>query len=323
MSYNFSISHTNIIDFNPDYSKDKVIVKTFQKDNLLVLAQKFQNTYRMYKDLLKNDYILYFHDKEQSFFCKRTLYEHLWQRKDLIKEGSLFYTLEHPTANKVTTLQKKKLLVIFSCMPPTEQHYTQSAAVRCFPSFFPLISKNLVKDIIIMRIMDLNLSHGSYYISTSNYPEMEKDVQNAIKKVALSNCVNSEDIVLYGVSKGGLGALYHGSLNDYKVLSVDPVISSEKYNEKDDYHFLVDARKIDLTNDINDSLGKCFKPKYIICNENVEFNYKKIKELDSSKVRVLSIKDDTVNYHHEVSKNTVPEQLTILNGFFSENLSIE
>ncbi|CAD5901919.1 conserved hypothetical protein [Carnobacterium maltaromaticum] len=323
MSYNFSISHTNIIDFNPDYSKDKVIVKTFQNDNLLVLAQKFQNTYRMYKDLLKNDYILYFHDKEQSFFCKRTLFEHLWQRKDLIKEGSLFYTLEHPTANKVTTLQEKKLLVIFSCMPPTEQHYTQSAADRCFPSFFPLISKNLVKDITIMRIMDLNLSHGSYYISTSNYPEMEKDVQNAIKKVALSNSVNSEDIVLYGVSKGGSGALYHGSLNDYKVLSVDPIISSEKYNEKDDYHFLVDARKIDLTNDINENLGKCSKRKYIICNENVEFNYKKIKELDSSKVRVLSIKDDTVNYHHEVSKNTVPEQLAILNGFFSENFSIE
>lgn len=323
MPYEFSISHTNIIDFNPDYSKDKIVVRTFQNDNLLVLAQKFQNAYKMYKNLLKNDYILYFHDKEQSFFCRRPLFEYLWKRKDLIKEGNLFYTLDEQPENKKTSLQKKKLLVVFSCMPAIEKQGSYSSTDRCFASSFPSIARSLVKDVLIMKIMDLNLTHGSHYISTLNYPEMESDVQNAIKKVALDQEIKQDNIVLYGSSKGGTGALYHGSLTDYKVLTVDPIISMEEYNNKKDNHFLKDLRKVDLTEDINKNLEKCSKRKYIICNKNVEFNYKKIKELDSSKVRVLSIKDDTVNYHHEVSKNTVPEQLAILNGFFSENFSIE
>lgn len=107
MPYVFSISHTNIIDFNPDYSKDKIVVKTFQNDNLLILAQKFKNTYLMYKELLTNDYILYFHDKEQSFFCKRPLFKYLWKRKDLIQEGSLFFTLDDQPENKQTSVQEK------------------------------------------------------------------------------------------------------------------------------------------------------------------------------------------------------------------------
>ena len=31
-----------------------------------------------------------------------------------------------------------------------------------------------------MRIMDLNVSHGSHYISTSNFPDYEKNIQLSI-----------------------------------------------------------------------------------------------------------------------------------------------
>lgn len=323
MPYVFSISYTNIIDFNPDYSKDKIVVKTFQNDNLLILAQKFKNTYLMYKELLTNDYILYFHNNEQSFFCKRPLFKYLWKRKDLIQEGSLFFTLDDQPENKQTSVQEKKLLVIFSCMPPTEKYSSHSSADRNFVPFFPLMARNLVKDVLIMRIMDLNLSHGSHYISTPNYPEMEEDVQNAIKKVAMNHGIISDNIVLYGSSKGGAGALYHGTLMDYKLLAVDPIISLEEYNKNGDYHFLEHLRRVDLTNDINNNLEKCTKRKFIICNKNVTFNYQKIKGLNPAKVTVVSVKDEKVLYHHQIAKNTVPEQLAILNGFFSENFSIK
>lgn len=322
MAYNFSISYTNIIDFNPDYTKEKVVVETFQTDNLLMLAQKFKNTEKMYQELLKNDFILYFHEKDQSYFCKRYLFEHLWKRKDLIKEGSLFFTIDEQNENKMTTLQRKKLLVIFSCMPTMEKYNSHTAAERCFVPFFPSIARSLVKDVLIMRIMDLNLSHGSHYISTENYPEMENDIQNAIKKVAFDHLIDVEDIVLYGISKGGTGALYHGALADYNVLAVDPILSVEEYNQDGNQHFLKNLRRIDLTDDLNRNLEKCSRKKIIISNENITFNYKKINELTVDKVNLVSIQDNTVNHHTELSKNTIPEQLSLLNGLFSENFSI-
>lgn len=323
MSYKFSISNTNIIDYNPDYSKDKIIVKTFQEDNLLELAQKFKNTNAMYTDLLMNDFILYFHEKGQSFFCKRPLFEHLWKRKDLIKEGSLFYTIDKQPKNKITALQRKKLLVIFSCMPTIERYNSYTSTDRCFVPFFSSIDRSLVKDVLIMRIMDLNLSHGSHYVSTPNYPEMEDDVQNAIQTVASKYQINKTDIVLYGVSKGGTGALYHGAIADYKVLSVDPIVSVLEYNNNGNKHFLKGLRRVDLTDDINGNLEYCSQVKFIISNENVKFNYGKLTELKTSKVKIISIQDNSIKYHDEVSKNTIPEQLSILNGLLSESFSIK
>ncbi|MEK4924368.1 XcbB/CpsF family capsular polysaccharide biosynthesis protein [Cytobacillus sp. FSL R5-0569] len=321
MGHEFTVSETNILDFKPDYTKDKLFINTFQNKSLLNLAREYENAYKMYKEIISKDYILYYHDKNNSRFCKRGLFENLWVRKDLIKQGELFYSIDEQIENKETILQRKKLLVIFSCMPRPEDYDSSLTADRCFTPFFKSIARSLVKDVIIMRIMDLNLSHGSHYINTYNYPNMEDDVQAAIEIVSSQYNIEKENILLYGVSKGGTGALYHGSKNDYKVVAVDPIISLEEYNNNNDEHFLVGLRKVDLIEDINSFLSESKLTKFVIGNENVKFNYKKIMELND-KVEKVILKDDKITHHNEVSRNCVPEQLTLLNMLLSETINV-
>lgn len=78
MGHEFTVSETNILDFKPDYTKDKLFINTFQNKSLLNLAREYENAYKMYKEIISKDYILYYHDKNNSRFCKRGLFEDLW-----------------------------------------------------------------------------------------------------------------------------------------------------------------------------------------------------------------------------------------------------
>ncbi|MFD0961848.1 accessory Sec system protein Asp2 [Paenibacillus chungangensis] len=181
------------------------------------------------------------------------------------------------------------------------------------------MERSLVKNVYTMRIMDLNCSHGSHYINTINYKNYEKDIQNAITKVISKLEIDKENVVLYGVSKGGTGSIYHGSALDLKVVAVDPILHLGHYNSKNDYHFLKDLRKEDLTDSINKSLNNCAdNEKYIICSRNVKFNYEQVLKLNKDKIKVIDMVDKMVNSHPEVSRNSVPEQLMFLNMLFSK-----
>ncbi|MEX5913733.1 accessory Sec system protein Asp2 [Staphylococcus ureilyticus] len=87
------------------------------------------------------------------------------------------------------------------------------------------MERSLVKNVYTMRIMDLNVSHGSHYISTSNFPDYEKNIQLSILNLIEKLNIKKENVVLYGGSKGGTGALYHGAALDLKTLAVDPIVN--------------------------------------------------------------------------------------------------
>ena len=161
--------------------------------------------------------------------------------------------------------------------------------------------------------MDLNCSHGSHYIDTINNSEMENQIKHSIEEVRNQLLLDKKDVVLYGASKGGTGALYHGLKLGYSFLAVDPIISISEYN-KTDAHFLKDLRVEDLTDILNyyiDKKSSC--EKYIIASENVTFNYSKVKGLKNEELTILNMKDNHIKTHPDVSLNSIPEQLAILN----------
>lgn len=203
----------------------RVEVVTDSEYNLINLARKNKNAYKLYKKLLEKDYILYFHKDGISKLYKRKYIGELIKRKDLLRRNEVFYTLSEPRDRKINNNIPKKLLVIFTCMPPRDKYDNYLIHDRMFTEFFEGIERNLVKNVYIMRIMDLNVSHGSHYINTINYPEYEQHIQQAISYVKTSLEITENNIVFYGVSKGGTGALFHGSRMDKKLLAVDPILN--------------------------------------------------------------------------------------------------
>lgn len=60
--------------------------------------------------------------------------------------------------------------------------------------------------------------------------------------------------------------------------------------------------------------------KYVICSEYVELYYKQTDCIDASKIYKINLADKHITSHPEVSRNSVPEQLTILNNFFATHI---
>ncbi|NHC03359.1 XcbB/CpsF family capsular polysaccharide biosynthesis protein [Acinetobacter sp. 187] len=292
----------------------KIQIFTNSVDNIITLARKDQTAYECYKKLISNDYVFYYHDKAVSKFYKRKHVSELWKRKDLNQFNDLFYTLTPPVKTNPNT--SSKLLVIFPCMPSNEDYFNCLIPKRMFNDFFLSIDKYLVKNVHILRIMDLNCSHGSHFCNTLNYPNMEFDVQNCITHVADNLNISKENTVLYGVAKGGTGALLNGSKLDLKVLAVDPIISLAEYN-KNDLHFLKDLRIEDLSPIIQKNLNSNIEDKYVISSPNSIFNHNILKEINADSLIKIDIDDNNITKHEDVSRNCVPQQIMILNKLLS------
>ncbi|MCD8799435.1 XcbB/CpsF family capsular polysaccharide biosynthesis protein [Mammaliicoccus sciuri] len=299
----------------PKLIQSKLVEVITESDlNLIRIARKDKQAYRLYKELLKNDYVLYKHENGISKLYKRKYVNELFKRKDLIRFKDVYYTLDYPKDRKINEYIPKKLLVIFTCMPPQKDYDSYLMPKRMFTKFFDGIERNLVKNVYTMRIMDLNVSHGSHYINTINYNTFEDEIQNAIIKVKNELNIDDENIIFYGVSKGGTGALYHGSSMDIKTLAVDPILNIGGPLEDNDRRFLKDLRTEDLVPYINNHLNLSNNQvKYLICSERVPLYFQQDQRIEQDKIKLYNKIDDFITSHPEVSRNTVPEQIMILN----------
>ncbi|WP_046838161.1 XcbB/CpsF family capsular polysaccharide biosynthesis protein, partial [Staphylococcus succinus] len=110
------------------------------------------------------------------------------------------------------------------------------------------------------------------------------------------------------------GAIYHGAALDLKTLAVDPIVNIGGKLEQNDRRFLKDIRKEDLVPTINGNLNKQNTyDKYVICSDEVPLYYNETSRIDEQNINKINVKDKMITSHPEVSRNTVPEQLTILN----------
>lgn len=299
----------------------RIQIDTGSDNNFLQLARKDHEIYNTYKELLANDYILYFHQNTISKFYKRQYVQELFKRDDLRRHKDVFYTLDSPIGRKLNEEVPKKLLVIFTCMPDAKRYDSSLIPNRMFPKFFEGIERSLVKNVYTLRLMDLNVSHGSHYISTTNYPEYEDDIQSTILNVMDELNIDRDNVVIYGGSKGGTGAIYHGTALDLNTLAVDPIVNIGGALEQNDRRFLKNLRNEDLVPQINEHLKESNSfTKYVICSENVELYYKQTCRIDADNINKVNLKDEHITSHPEVSRNSVPEQLTILNNFFSTHI---
>ncbi|MDG6136751.1 XcbB/CpsF family capsular polysaccharide biosynthesis protein [Lactococcus petauri] len=300
-----------------DYDYEKIALDLKDKRNILELSKENSMVYEIYKDLLSHDYMFYFQSGTKSYFIKRKLIKNIWKRNDLMQYGDLFYTIEQPLENKIHSVTPMRLIVVFSSVT-SENYYSPNIGIRCFTKNFSSIQKSVLKNTMVMRIMDLNLSHGSHYINTDNYPNFEEDVQESIIKVMLQYGIHKDNVVFYGASGGGTGALYHSLLGDYNSVCVDPVISLAEYNNTmGDKYFIKGLRKESILEDIEKLLNRdlCYK-KIIIGSPAIPFNYRLYSKLIGEVIDIFDIFDESVKFTSDVSLGCILEQVTLINNYF-------
>lgn len=317
------------IEFNqkiPNGNFDKVIINLKSKRNIIQLARSEKKFYDLYINMLQKDYMFYMHTNEKSYFIKRKLLSTIWQRTDLNQYGDLFYSIEDTPVERMNRLAPRRMVVIFSSMPAASDYFSPNIGTRCFYKNFPSLPKHVIKNTIIMRIMDANLSHGSHYISTPNYPNFEAEVQGAIKQAMEEYAIDKDDVVLYGGSKGGTGALYHGLLGDYKVVAVDPIISLKEYSElDDDSHFLKLFREPSLEGKLKELAEnpELVNEKLIIGSPTVIFNYRIYSKLANQQIKIMDIFDSGIKVHADVAKYSNIEQVTAINNFLLQSANLQ
>lgn len=117
---------------------------------------------------------------------------------------------------------------------------------RYFAKNFSTIDKYIGKNVSILRVADIGGITGSFYLNTNALPTNADKIKSLILEVIEQCQIKSDDVVLYGCSKGGTAAVYHGLTNNYKIVAVDPILNDEHYiNNKNDLQreFFLSQRK--------------------------------------------------------------------------------
>lgn len=320
-SFIFKGYREEIINFNSDsklVKDNREIIKLnhdFNNEHLLSGAGKYPRLVELLNYLAGKDYILYHGTKKTAWFIKRRLYD----TRSLKRYKNVFYQLDLPE-NKRVSQRSNKLLVFFLSLPPVEGLISNNPQDRAFTKMFVDIQRSLVKDTFVLRIADLNLVRGSFYVNSVNFPDYEQQIQCLIHDVMNDHNIDIDNVVTYGVSRGGVGALIHGTLLNSKIVAVDPIINDEYYfKTKQDVHYVGKNREMDLTNKFERSLNHSDSSGVIVSNHFVQSNWKYLKDLElSNKVKLIDVNDSTVTEHASLSRNIVPEQLMYLNMALSK-----
>lgn len=274
------------------------------------------------RKLLQLDYII-----DGSFGkTKRLIHRQSFYRANMKKLHNIWYT-EEINKKRLSGFNKPKRILFYFTPMAAPKWAIDNFAEQALPDRFRSLSRSLVKDTLLVRIADVNLTRGSYFVPSVNYPEYSKNMISFIDSKIKEYNVPKKNVVFYGFSRGGLGSLYYGKLLDYQVVSVDPVVDASYFlNQKDDPHFLNGTRKISFVDEINDidDTDQQYS-KIILSNSgtvNQIFESSVVPLNEGSTLKKINLKDTNIRWHGQLANQTVPESLTLINQLLDSRLRL-
>ncbi|MHA7180893.1 XcbB/CpsF family capsular polysaccharide biosynthesis protein [Arthrobacter sp. MDB2-24] len=204
-------------------------------ESLLQIARRVEDA----KDILVRFAMAGFYVYRKTESSTRLVRDHtigkLWHR---VKEGDYSVNSEgliysYTPAPCPTPIPK--LLVIFSSMSTS---IYDTSMMRYFEQNFRSAQKYIPQDAGVLRIADIGGVVGAFYLNTYRNPDNVRRIQRLLSDVMIQYAVPTANVVLYGASKGGTAALFHGMTGGYKFISVDPIVSDDYYvHQFRDSHF--------------------------------------------------------------------------------------
>ncbi|WP_186171462.1 XcbB/CpsF family capsular polysaccharide biosynthesis protein [Vibrio chagasii] len=309
--------------FYVDITKDCYIVdrknigdseKEKLQHNLYGLSRKCDKTRKLVDNFSQNGFYLVKHVLGSSYFLNIrniNLFSKFFSNNAKVYKN-IFYTIKKPNINSLD----KKLIVVFSSV--ANRPYDANIDNRNFYENFKSIDKYLPEGTYVLRLSDIGGVVGSFYLNDHFSLEKEANIQELISNVISEIGVSKNNVVLYGVSKGGTGSLYHGILGDYKVVAVDPIISN-KFHEKEynDSHFtrnLAEKSKEEVFYDLARSNHE-FSNINVIYSECSPIYEEINRVLDASvnKINFFNVLSENIKSHPDVGPNSIYVLTMLLN----------
>jgi len=243
--------------------------------------------------------------------------------------NNLYYTLDKP----MLKFGKNRLIVIFSSV--AERAFSADISIRNFFSNFGTISKYIPQNSYVLRISDIGGIIGNFYMNTAFSNRIEDDVQGLLKFILESININKEDMILYGGSKGGTAALYHGILGGYKSIAVDPIVSDEYHEQSsEDSHFTQQYGKYKIyPQSKQEKFIRLMKMNTISKNLNIIYSQQSpvygainrvIRENDKeNKINYLNVCHPQIKTHPDVAAKTINILMLVMNNLFYDLAEIK
>ncbi len=288
--------------------------------NLYANARKYPKVKDFVINLANNGFYMTAHSQGISTFSSISNIDKFSELAKIKKQrfNNIFFDLELLNTNE----KKQNLLVIFSSV--ADFPYNADISRRNFFPNFKSIYKYIPYNTNILRISDIGGVVGSFYLNNNFNLQVESNIQTLLKKIATDLSIAKENIVLYGVSKGGTASLYHGILGGYKCVAVDPIVCDEYHQKKhQDSHFTIgtfpESKKEKFKQLMNQNI-----------HENVNIIYSKnspiFKDIESiiksndkyKKINYFNIEHPKIKDHPDVGPNTINILMLIINNLFYE-----
>lgn len=297
-----------------------VVLEGYEKDkNIIELSRKSLALKRFFVQAVNAGYFLCRHKGSVSSFINlkalRRLHS-LSRDKSVERHKDVYFSAQLPKID----VAPSRMLVVFSSV--ADVMYSPDLMRRNFFKNFGSIDKYVPADTLILRISDVGSGVGSFYFNNQHSSIVESSVQEVVELVINRYRLKKEDIVFYGASKGGTGALYHGLIGGYCVVAVDPIVSDEYYVKKyNDSHFtegtfpagkaekFTKAMSAPIVSSINIIYSER-SPQYSYINSIIRENDRE------GKISFFNSTCPLIKDHPDVGPNTITMLTTLINGIF-------
>lgn len=215
----------------PRYFRIDTSLAAEPDQDLMKLALKSRQAKDLLLQLTNLGFSLYYNAADESRFIRHDRVVHHWPAvKDgtfMASDDGIVHQVEQPESGKVD-----RLVVIFSPIN------SKPRLIRYFRPSFATLMKYVPRNTAILRIADVGGVKGAFYLDTSFLPDNSSRIRRLIQSTVAEHDIDADNVVLFGASKGGTGALYHGLTSGWKLVSVDPIVSDSWYEQhENDYHF--------------------------------------------------------------------------------------
>ena len=292
--------------------------------NLVLMARKNADARRCLVELSKSGYYAYCTMEGCTRFVRSDRVETLWLKVKsgdfIMTKDELVYTVTPPADGR----KPARLLVVFSSI---HENPNSASLHRYFTQNFPSIQKYIPQDTAVLRIGDLGGVLGAFYLNTVHRPGNAAAVQKLIVSMRIQLGVDPDAMVLYGASKGGTAAFYHGMLGGHRFVAVDPIVADEHYVKNiQDFHFTVGGVFPETKEQVFERFVREIRSRKgrippstkhtVICSErSPQFRYISKMLIDPLRDRVafFNSRNPAILDHPDVGKHTVNTATMLLN----------